>query len=448
MLNGKVRTRRLRLAVIGLGERAIHMAKMVCQADADVRVAAVVDPRGKAAVDAAVNAGIPDAADIRVLADVETLLHNAGDFDGLMIGTPCNLHSPTAVEAAATGLPVFLEKPVATSWTQLQALADAYRGREDSVVVSFPLRMTAHVQTAAEVLRSGRLGTINHVQAINNVPYGGVYFGHWYREYEKAGGLWLQKATHDFDYINYLINAGSPGTRPVSIAAMHSRTVYGGTLPADLRCSRCDRTATCAESPVNLTRRGSDGGMLNYATPGLDSDHACAFSSTILNQDAGSALVMYSDGAHASYSQNFLTRGTAGHRGATITGYDATMRFDWQADVVTVIDHHRDRVDRIEIASEGAHGGGDAALAKNFAALLRGRDVSRSPLDQGLLSAAMCLAARDSAHSAANQQIKSFGSRPVSATNLQPRGPVEPPPSELLTEATDPWDDAANYEVK
>jgi predicted dehydrogenase len=286
-----------------------------------------------------------------------------------------------------------------------------------------------------EILRSGRLGTINQVQAVNNVAYGGVYFGQWYRDYQKAGGLWLQKATHDFDYINCLIAAASPGARPVSITAMHSRTVYGGDLPEDLRCSTCDRTAECPESPTNLQLRGNDGGILNYAVPGPSSDHACAFSESIKNQDAGSAIVMYSDGTHAVYSQNFLTRGSAGRRGVTITGYHATLQFDWQNDSITVIDHHRDQVDRIQVDSQGSHGGGDAALAKNFVDVMRKRAVSNSPLDQGLLSAAMCLSARESAERGITQDISRPGNRLLRSINIHPRGPVEPISADTPTPA-------------
>ena len=39
---------------------------------------------------------------------------------------------------------------------------------------------------------------------------------------------------------------------------------------------------------------------------------------------------------------------------------------------------------------------GDAALARNFVDVMRGADVSQSSLHDGILSAAMCLAARDS----------------------------------------------------
>jgi predicted dehydrogenase len=420
----------VRLAVIGMGQRVTHMARMMCEADADVRVVAAVDPETTAASARAVAANLPDADLIHFYSSVEQLVADADRFDGILIGTQCHLHAPLAVAVAATGLPLFLEKPVAISWEQWNELADAYRGRGQNVVVSFPLRVTAHVRTAVEIIRSGRLGIVNQVQAVNNVSYGGVYFGQWYRDYDKTGGLWLQKATHDLDYINCLLDAtsplGSPGVRPVSVAAMHSRTVYGGAFPADHRCSKCDVTETCMESPANLTLRGTDSGMLNYEKPTPQSDHACAFSKSIMNQDAGSAIVMYSNGAHATYSQNFLPRLSAGQRGATVIGYDATMRFDWQSDTVTIIDHHRERVDRVQVQSAGAHGGGDAVLARNFIDVVRGRDLSHSSLEQGLLSAAMCLAARDAANQGITQSVPVILPPPIAPATLAPRGPIEP----------------------
>ena len=431
---------RIKLAVIGMGVRITHMARLMCEADPDVRVVAIADPAGTAAAQRAAAAKLPDAEGIRLYADVRQLLANADDFDALLIGTRCHLHAELAAAVAHTGLPLFLEKPVAISWDQLRALQKAYAGRRTPIVVSFPLRLTAHVQTAVEILRSGRLGAVNQVQAVNNVPYGGVYFGQWYRDYEKTGGLWLQKATHDLDYVNCLMSAAVAGTtvQPLSVAAMHGRTAMGGSVEPDLRCSDCGNTEQCAESPVNLTIRGSDGGMLNYQPPTPDADHACAFSSSILHQDAGSALVMYSNGAHASYVQNFLPRQSAGQRGATVIGFEATLRFDWHSDTVTVIDHHRERVDRIAVAAGSNHGGGDEALARNFVGVVRGREASRSTLESGLLSAALCLAARDAANQGVNQSIPNFETS-AAVAQLTPRGPVEPSPPTSGQPAGSAW---------
>jgi predicted dehydrogenase len=427
---------KLSLAVLGMGNRGCHMSRLMCEADPDIRIAAVVDTEPPQQVRERMRLWkVPGFDEIEILNNADDLLKRADDLDGIVIATPCHLHAAMTIKAIATGLPLFIEKPVAISWEQVEALRSACAaGREDSIVVSFPLRLTIHVQTAMEIIRSGRLGVINQVQAVNNVPYGGVYFGQWYRSYEKTGGLWLQKATHDFDYITHML-----GSRPTMITAMHSRLAYGGSMPPELHCSGCDLTDTCPESPQNLAARGDDGGTLNGIPFSAKSDHACTFSSSIQHQDAGSAIVMYESGAHVSYAQNFLSRRSAGQRGATVIGYDATLAFSWQNEKLRVIDHHRDRIDEISVKATGGHGGGDQQLASNFADVVHGRAASRSPLNEGLLSAAMCLSARESAASGVVQRIPSFDGieldAPVNPGDDRRKGsaPIEPPESAVLS---------------
>ncbi len=374
----------LRLAVIGLGRRALGLVKTILEYEPSVALAGIADTQPQQVRDTLAKAKI-DHSDVRFYADADALLAHADAFDGVLIGTRCVAHAPLAIKVAATGLALFLEKPVAITTEQAMALYEAYRGRENRVVVSFPLRVTPLFRAVHDIVRSGRLGTINQVQAINNVSYGGVYFGDWYRNYDEVGGLWLQKATHDLDYINHLL-----GRTPHSIAAVGTRGVYGGQMPFDLRCSACDQTETCKESPKHLAQRGDGGGMNT-------TDHWCAFSRGIRNQDAGSALLLYSDGLHASYTQNFISRRGALRRGAIITGYDATLEFDWATDTITVHDHHTHRVDRIAVKATGGHEGGDQELVRGFIQLMRGEPMQDcADLRDGLASAIQCLAARES----------------------------------------------------
>ena len=377
--------RKLNLGVIGLGGRAASLLGVFRRVHSGLRVAAVADPDRDGALRRLRDAELPDR-DTAFFPDADRMLRHAGDLDALMIGTRCNIHTPIAVNAAPTGLPLYLEKPVAISYEQIVALREAYRGREKSVVVSFPLRVTPLFRKVMEVVESGRLGLVNQVQAVNYVPYGGVYYAReTYRDFDVTGGMWLQKATHDFDYLNAMLGV------PTAVSAVMTRMAYGGDMPHDLRCSACDRADTCLESPAGVARRGDDGGV------GTD-DHLCVFGDGIKLQDAGAALVAYEDGSHASYVQNFLSRRSAASRGATVTGYEATLSFDWYKGTVTVIDHHTDRVDSFNVKASSGHLGGDEALARNFVDVCLGRDESRTDLASGLLSAAMCLAARESAH--------------------------------------------------
>ena len=277
---------RIGLAVIGFGSRATTMVAAFKRAHPRIELVAVANPDFERPVRLLKDAGMDDEP--RFFRDTDDLLDGGVDFDALLIGTPCDLHTPLAVKVASTGLPLFLEKPIAIDYEQLTALRDVYKGREKSVVVSFPLRLTPIFTAVMDVVRSGRLGTINQVQAINNVPYGGTYYAaSFYREHSVTGGLWLQKTTHDFDYINAILG------RPDMITAMASRKVYGGDMPQNLWCSACDLRETCPESPIGLARRGDDGGL------GWD-DHLCVFGDGIKHQDAGSALIAYEGGIHAA----------------------------------------------------------------------------------------------------------------------------------------------------
>lgn len=382
----------IRLAVIGSGLRAASLVKLAQEMDAEVRLTAVADPDGDNAKAHLRDAGV-DFEGTKFYGSTDDLIEHADQFDALMLGTRCDLHTPIAVKLASLGLPLFLEKPVSITFEQLADLSSAYAGRDEKVVVSFPLRMTPLCQRVNEIVQSGRLGVINQVVAFNDVPYGGVYFGQWYRDHKTTGGLWLQKATHDFDYINHLLDA-----TPMAIAATSTRRVYGGSEPADLKCSTCTKTELCPESPTNILKRGDDGGM------GKE-DHACAFSSSIQNQDAGSAMVMYDDATQLTYTQNFVSRRSAARRGARITGYYATLDFDWFTEKIRVTEHHGQAVDDIHVPVAEGHHGGDSVLIKNFLHVIRGQAASKSTLEDGLVSAAMCLAARESASTGSFQQI-------------------------------------------
>ena len=382
----------MRLAVIGLGSRAVGLVREMMRLDGEVKLAAVVDPNAKALPGRLKDLGF-DQQDVRRFESVEPWLEEADTCDAILVGTRCDLHAPVAVKVAATHLPMLLEKPIAIDLVQLRNLYEAYKDLDTQMVVSFPLRFTPMFTTVLEIVRSGRLGTINQVQAINNVPYGGVYYSQFYREHDITHGLWLQKATHDFDYINLLTDG-----RPVRVAATSTQKIFGGDKPHDLVCSACDETETCRLSPRNLTRGADPCGI------GFD-DHLCVYGDRIRNQDAGSAMVEYENRINTCYSQNFVSRRSAGRRGAIITGFDATVEFDWYTETVRVVDHFQNRVDTIKVAAPSGHMGGDEAMLMNFLDVVAGKAESFSPLRAGLLSVAMCLAADESCRSNAFEDV-------------------------------------------
>ncbi|GAC1435506.1 MAG: hypothetical protein NVSMB65_09520 [Chloroflexota bacterium] len=323
--------------------------------------------------------------------DLEELLDRAA-LDGVLIGTRCSLHAPYAAQVLERHLPLFLEKPVAISWDQLSLLRAACETSRSPVVVSFPLRLSGLCETARQLVDTGVIGTIEHVQAVNNVPfYGNTYYHGWMRDEGETGGLWLQKATHDIDYLNALVRQ-----RPLTICAMESKTVFRGDMPAGLRCVDCTRQEECMESPYNLFYRQ---GITETVQT---NDWLCSFAPDTGNHDSATAIIRYESGLHAVYTQNFYTRRGAARRGATLIGYRGTIEFDWYRNELVVHYHHAAKVERhrFEEGDQGHHGG-DLELARDFLNVVTGTAPSRTPLAAGLLSAQMCLTARDSCRTGA-----------------------------------------------
>ncbi len=384
----------VRVGIIGYGRRIAHMAKELAIFGIPYRVTAIADPQA-ADIQAAND---PFLAHTRFYASADEMLASADELDGIMIGVRCNLHTEMALKVAPTQLPLFLEKPVSITLAEVRQLAEAFQAYPAPTVVSFPLRLSPIAQKAREIVESGQVGSIEQVVAFNDVGYGSVYFRSWYRNYELNGGLFLQKFTHDVDYINYLLDA-----RPRLVSAMKAQRVYGGDKPFDLQCRECSERETCPESPFVRFRNGYEGTRVQFSEEqGYGAREYCVFSQGIELQDMGSCLLEYENGVQASYTQNFFTRYRAARRGARLYGYRGTIEFDWYQNRIKVFSHTSPVVETIDFSGDMPHFGGDRELCYDFLMAMRDRRPSRSPMAAGILSALTCLWAREAAN---NMQV-------------------------------------------
>jgi predicted dehydrogenase len=379
----------LKIGVIGYGRRISKTIGDMMEVEPELCVAAVCDVDFEGVRKRLEKNGL-DAGKINLYQDPDEMLDKE-KLDGVLVGTRCTLHAKMGIKVMERNLPLYLEKPVATNMQDLLALKKASEISKSDVVVSFPLRVTSLVKLAKEIVDSGKLGTIEHVQAVNNVPYGGVYYHSWYRDENETNGLFLQKATHDFDYINYLI-----GIKPVEVCAMTSKQIFKGDLPSGLHCKDCGIKKTCPEGPFVMKH-------IKYDDPKGD---MCCYAADTGNEDSGSAIVRYETGMHVNYTQNFFARKNAAKRGARLLGYNGTLEFDWYTDELKVFMHNTDRVESYKMNTLcESHGGGDIVLAMNFINVMKGIEKTSSPIEAGLLSVLMCLKAKESAETSSFKKI-------------------------------------------
>lgn len=381
----------IRLGVVGHGGRISGLIKgRLREADpeairSEIRVVGIVDPdveNARARLDEC------DRDDVVFYPTLKKMVSQAR-LDGVLIGTRCNLHTRYALEALKYDIPLFLEKPVSVTMAQAKALEMASEKTKCPVVVSFPLRVSPIAEMTRKLIDEGAVGKPIHVNAVNYVHYGPGYWSSGYTPYNVTRGMLLQKATHDFDCLAYIM--ADPIVR---VAAMESvGQVYGGTRESGLKCSTCGDQWECPESPQSRSR----------VNPGPKGDHPCLFSVDVGSVEEGmleectSVLLEFESGAHGVYSQVFFVPNYA-VRGATISGYNGTVRYDWYKNEIERVRHHQPFTDFIRATHGGSHFGGDAELARDYIGIIRGRiKEPRATLQMGIQSAYTCLAAKESA---------------------------------------------------
>jgi predicted dehydrogenase len=363
----------------------------------DIRVVGIVDPDEKGARSRLEECD-KDAVFYKNLKEMAA----KGKIDALAIGTRCNLHTPYAMEAAKYDIPLYLEKPVSISMEQALALEKSFENSKCPVVVSFPLRVSPLCTMTRDFIEKGSIGRPEHIAAMNYVNYGTVYWEQEYRNFEITQGLFLQKATHDLDYMMYLMD--SPIVR---VAAMSSKgRVFGGKKKSGLKCSECEEADTCLESPENRRRNTS-----GWHT----SDHDCVFSvdcgnpETGTNEDSSSTTIEFASGAHGIYTQVFFSRRDASRRGSVISGYMGTLDFDWYKNDLKHIRHHAPFSDVIKAGEGMSHFGGDDELADDFIGIIKSKRKSRTTIWMGLQSVYACLAAKESAEKGIFVNVRQLG---------------------------------------
>lgn len=91
------------------------------------------------------------------------------DIDAVVIGTPDHWHANIAILAVEAGKHVYIEKPIAHSIREGQAIAAAARKSNRIVQVGTQQRSSPHIAEAAKIVQSGGIGSVHFVRVWNYV---------------------------------------------------------------------------------------------------------------------------------------------------------------------------------------------------------------------------------------------------------------------------------------
>jgi predicted dehydrogenase len=288
-----------RYALVGTGERACGMwGRDLVQRYGDVvEFAGLCDinPRRVAAAREIIGARCPTFTSFDEMCDRVRP-------DSLIVTTVDAFHSEYIVKALDRGIDVITEKPMVIDEMQCQAVLDAEKRNGRKIVVTFNARYPPQHQKIKEVLLGGAIGRVISVDFnwYLDVYHGADYFRRWHRLKSRGGSLWVHKATHHFDLVNWWLAAD-----PVDVTAYGGLRVYGRSGPfRSTHCRPCPHKSRCKfhyDMTTNATRM-----KLYAACEDVDGYYrdGCVFREDVDIYDTMSALIKYSNGVTMTYSLN------------------------------------------------------------------------------------------------------------------------------------------------
>ena len=284
----------------------------------------------------------------------------------LIVTTDDDTHDHFVVRGMEMGADIICEKPLGIDEHKIQRIIDAEKRTGKSCRITFNYRYSPHRVKMWEILRSGKIGDLTSIDFhwYLDTSHGADYFRRWHRLVEKGGSLWVHKASHHFDLLNWWI-----GCDPESIYALGELNFYGKNGPFRAEnCRNCPHTKEC-DFYWDITKRDILKKLYvdNEKYDGYLRD-GCVFREDVNIYDKMAATIRYTNGVQVSYSLTAYSpyegyriafNGTKGRMDAWIQESNPTTDANFDEIVVS---NNFGRREYFQIPQGAGHGGGDKLL--------------------------------------------------------------------------------------
>jgi predicted dehydrogenase len=213
----------VRVAVIGLGDIGRAHAKALDEtAGAELLAVCDIDPGSEAHFPLQLTHSHP----ARYTDWREVISH--GDVDAVLVAVPDHLHREIAVAALDAGKHLFLEKPVANTLADADAIIAAARRARRAVQIGLVYRCSLLYRAMARLAREELGGpTLMWCKELRQCfpPR------QWFYRQDCTGGTLVEKDCHHFDLFNWMI-----ADEPVRVFATGGQHVWRRGEPVEIAC--------------------------------------------------------------------------------------------------------------------------------------------------------------------------------------------------------------------
>ena len=369
---------RKRFVIIGTGTRGLCFAKALTgdfKGDADLVALCDRNPLRMKGFNQLLGTDIPAFSDFPEMVQAVKPTH-------AIICTPDATHDEVIELVFQHGLEAVCEKPMASDAERVRHILELEKKYKRKVTVTFNYRFIPHSAQLKKILRDGLLGEIRsiNVEWLLDKVHGAEYFRRWHSDMSVSGGLFVHKATHHFDLINWILE-----DEPEQVAAFGALNVYGANGPfRGERCSTC--THAGGECPFEMKTHTveRDKPIFDNLYWNAESGDGyirdkCVFRKEIDIYDTMTAGIMYRNGAQLAYSLNAYSPiegynlGITGTKARLETSHfhsGIMMEGETGENIISIIRGQTREditVEQIPVATDAsAHGGGDNRMYEHL----------------------------------------------------------------------------------
>ena len=197
---------RLRIGMIGCGEIGVRTAAAIASSEHAQHIM-VMDTRAALAQDLGETYGVPWTD------RVEDLLANP-EVDAVYIAVPHHLHAPLTIQAAEAGKHILVEKPIAITLADAEAMIAAARANGVWLSVNFHAQVDPLCQAARDLVAQGTIGQVVGTRIVFRGDKPASYWTSGYsgrvaidwrvKKATAGGGVLIMNAIHDLNTMRFI----------------------------------------------------------------------------------------------------------------------------------------------------------------------------------------------------------------------------------------------------
>lgn len=405
-------------AIIGCGSRGWKFGGIMNELNDKFKVVAACD------IDETIRKNIKNEwnlPDENIFAD-ENKFFKAKRADILVIATQDRDHVRMCIKAMELGYDILMEKPISPFPHEIEVLLDAHRKYKRKILICHVLRYAPAYIKIKEVLESGELGKLVHIENTEQVDYWHMAHsfvrGNWRNE-DLSSPMIMQKCCHDFDMLQYLADSECETIYSVGRTAYFKKE--NRPEGATNVCKDCKLKNSCPYSAEQIyIERWKAAGSPEYEwpynvvcteTPNTEERirkayengpyGRCVFACDNNVVDNQQVTMSFANGITATHTMSAFTDRMGRRMVLHCTLGEIELRED--TDLLTIYRFGKKK-EEIKVSSlvneaDGmAHGGGDTRIVKTLYNILETGKEGATTLEKSVESHLMAFAAEKSRH--------------------------------------------------